>query len=135
MMALYNFPRGDSKYDNIFQIKPKPSPLAKAMVRTRFPTFRGGIADVQVAGPHGLKVRISENSPHGSLALQVEASVAHEPDAPRAGDKIIAVNGITFPDEGGLKTALATYPHEVTVIREGMKPPLGQNESGFFLIL
>ena len=135
VMAVYNFPRGDSRCDNIFQIKPKPSPLAKALVRTRFPAFRGGIAEVQVAGPHGLKMRKSDNSPHGSVALHVEESVAHEPDAPRTGDIVVAVNGITFPDEGGLKTALATFPHEATIIREGMKPPLGQSESGFFLIL
>ena len=63
----------------------------------------------------------------------MEASVAHEPDAPRAGDKIIAVSGITFPCEGDLKTAMATFPHEVTIIREGMEPPLGQNDSGFSL--
>ena len=114
-------------------MKLKPSPLAKALVRTRFPTFRGGIADVQVAGPHGLRVSKSKNSPHGSVVLQVEASVAHEPDAPHAGDRIIAVNGITFPYEGDFITAMATFPNEVTIIREGMKPPLGHNESGFSL--
>ena len=88
---------------------------------------------MQVFGPHGLKMRKIENCM--GVAMHVVASVAHEPDAPRAGDKIIAVNGITFPDEGGLRTALASYPHEVTIVREGMKPPLGHNESGFFLIL
>ena len=65
----------------------------------------------------------------------MEASGTNEPDAPRVGDRIIAVNGITFPCEGDLITAMATFPNEVTIIREGMEPPLGQNESGFFLIL
>ena len=60
---------------------------------------------------------------------------SHEPDAPRVGDMIIAVNGIAFPDKGDLKTALAIFPHEVTIIRKGMKPPLGRDESVFFLIL
>ena len=120
----------NSRGDKIFQIK--PSPLAKIVARN--PTFRGGIADVQVAGPHGLKVRKSENSPHGSVALHVEASVAHEPDAPRAGDKIIAVNGSIFTCEGALKRAMATFPHVITIIREGMKPPLGRKESGFYIV-
>ena len=124
------------KCDNIFQIKSKPSPLAKVIARTSFPTLRGGVAEVQVFGPHGLKLRKSKRSPifkSLQVALQVEATVA-EPDAPQTGDMIIAVNDITFPDEGRLKTALATFPHVIIIIREGMKPPLGQNESGFFLI-
>ena len=76
----------------VYQSK-KPSPLARALVKTRFHEFKGEIIEFCVKGPHGLKLEQSPHSPHGCVLMRVVgpgAVSAHGSAAPCHNDGIIA---------------------------------------------
>ena len=112
----------------IYQSSKKLSPLARALVKTHFPEFKGVIIEFKVTGPHGLKLEKSPQSPLGCVLMRVVdpgALSAQGSAAPRLNDGILAVNGVTFPFEGDFLKALEDFPIEITILRE-QSPPLGQ---------
>ena len=113
--------------EQVYQSK-KPSPLARALVKTRFPEFKGEVIDLNVSGPHGLKLEKCPQSPNGCVLMRVVdpgALHAQGPAAPCLNDGVLAVNGATFPSVGGFLKALKEFPIVITILRENKSPPLG----------
>ena len=105
----------------IYQVKPKPSLIAKAIFRTHCHTFRGEIFDIGINGPHGLELSVHPDSPHGIIMMRVvrlNPAVVSEPNAPLPEDRVYAVGGITFPTVKEFTLALENYPCVISVSRD-----------------
>ena len=113
----------DSRDMPIYQAKSKPSPIAKAIVKTHFQAFRGGIFDIRISGPHGLELEKHPGSPRGTILMRVV-----QPD-----DFIFAVGGMTFPTTKDFAIALENHPCVISVLRgDKMGSPVEQKEEPDF---
>ena len=114
--------------EQVYQSK-KPSPLARALVKTRFPEFKGEIIDFSVSGPHGLKLEECPQSHLGCVLMRVVdpgALFAQGSAAPCLNDRVFAVNGALFPWEGEFREALENFPIVITILRENKSSPVEQ---------
>ena len=61
--------------------------------------------------------------------IGLEAPIAPEPDAPQENDVIMAIDGVTFPNNMGFVDAISKHPIVITILRGTKSPHLGQEPS------